>query len=109
MATGGRRPGAGRKPGSVNVMSRLAREEAAATGELPHFLLLRISRGERIGDYEPTFADRVDAAKAAAPYFAPKLAATEVTTREEDRPARELTDAELAAIIARGKPANSGN
>ena len=47
--------------------------------------------------------------KAAAPYFAPKLAATEVVTREDDRSPREMSDAELIAIIAKGKPANSGN
>ena len=109
MAGGGKRSGAGRKPGSVNAMSWRAREEAAATGELPHMLLLRISRGEKIGDYEPTFADRVDAAKAAAPYFAPKLAATELTAPKDDRSPRDLTDAELMAIAAAGRVGNSGN
>lgn len=58
-------------------MSKAAREAAAATGELPHELLLRVSRGEAIGDHKPDFAERITAAIAAAPYFAPKMAAVE--------------------------------
>lgn len=30
-----------------------------------------------VDDYKPTFEDRLDAAKAAAPYYAPKLASVE--------------------------------
>jgi len=45
---GGKRNGAGRKAGSVNKASAVAREEAAKTGELPHEFLLRVSRGEMI-------------------------------------------------------------
>lgn len=77
MARGGKRPGAGRPQGRVNAMSQKAREEAAKTGQLPHEFLLAVSRGEKVGEYEPTFEDRLDAAKAAAPYYAPKLAAVE--------------------------------
>ncbi|MGN6519994.1 MAG: hypothetical protein ACTHK2_11285 [Dokdonella sp.] len=84
-------------------MSKKASEAAAETGELPHMLLLRISRGERIGAYEPTFPDRVDAAKAAAPYFAPKLASTEFKGSLSGRSVRDLTDAELLAIVQASK------
>lgn len=82
-------------------MSKKAREEAAKTGELPHQWLLAVMRGKRkfteklrIGDAEktikrtPTLAERIDAAKAAAPFFQPKLANIEfkdttVKTHEE--------------------------
>jgi len=36
------------------------------TGELPHEFLLRVARGEEIDGHIPTFAERIDAAKAAA-------------------------------------------
>ncbi len=39
---------------------------------LPHEVLLAVARGEVIADHVPTFDERVEAAKAAAPYFAPK-------------------------------------
>lgn len=101
MSAGGRREGAGRKPGGLNKMSAAAREIAARTGELPHEVLLRVSRGETIDGYKPSFAERMDAAKAAAPYYAPKLAAT--TLEATFRPtvaAEDLSDDELAAIVA---------
>jgi len=123
MMTGGRREGAGRKPGSVNKISQHAREEAAKTGELPHEFLLRVARGEKIDDHSPEFAERVDAAKAAAPYFAPRFSATTVDARlnsdhtdenpggmsdaellacvrNRSKGVREMTDGELAAQIA---------
>ena len=103
MAGGGKREGAGRKPGSVNRISRKVREDAAKTGELPHELLLRISRGETIDGHAPAFSERMDAAKAAAPYFAPKLAATEFNMHNDKREAKDLTDAELLAVIAKGQ------
>jgi len=77
MPRGGRRPGAGRKPGSVSRMTQLAREKAASTGELPHEFLLRVARGDAVDGAVPTLAQRIDAAKAAAPYYAPRLAALE--------------------------------
>jgi len=97
---GGKREGAGRKLGGVNKMSKQAREEAAKTGELPHEYLLRISRGEKIEGYTPTFTERMDAAKAAAPYFAPKLSTTSVDARIRGAlPVQEMTDAELLAVV----------
>lgn len=85
MARGGKRPGAGRPKGSVNRMATRAREEAAKAGMLPHELLLAISRGEAIDGHVPSFAERVDAAKAAAPFYAPKLAAVDVNAQTENR------------------------
>ncbi len=102
MTIVGKRPGAGHKPGSVNRMSAKAREAAKATGELPHEFLLRVSRGERIEGYAPTFTERMDAAKAAAPYFAARLTAATVSAelREPPKRAADYTDEELAAIVS---------
>ena len=103
MAAGGARPGAGRPKGSVQKITTKAREEAMKSGMLPHEWLLKVARGEPITHkyYRTTvdrrgketkelveeevyadFATRVDAAKAAAPYFAPKLSAQTVSIPE---------------------------
>ena len=80
MARGGRREGAGRKKGAVSKMTLRAREEAARTGMLPHEFLLNIMRGGEAAKQclgrDSTNEERIDAAKAAAPFYAPKLAAT---------------------------------
>lgn len=101
MTAGGCRQGAGRKAGSVNRLSLRAREEAAKTGELPHEFLLRVSRGEQIDDHKPAFPERMDAAKAAAPYFAPRLSTTAIDANINGAPKTmyEMTDAELTARI----------
>ena len=87
MPRGGARPGAGRKVGAVQKVAREAREKAAASGMLPHEFLLAIMRDEVEG-VKATFEQRLDAAKAAAPYYAPKLASVEhsgdMTVRHED-------------------------
>ena len=77
MPWGGKREGAGRKPGSVNKISRLSRiacEEAAKTGELPHQLLLRVARGDVFCGRPPSFDERFEAMKMTLPYYAAKLA-----------------------------------
>lgn len=58
------------------MLTRAVIEEYARTGEFPHEILLRICQGRRIGKYRPTRKDRLRAAKAAAPYYAPRLRAT---------------------------------
>lgn len=89
--------------------AKAAREWAYATGELPHMFLLRVARGEEVKNGgKPTFEEMVDAAKACAPFFAPKLQSVTVTDREETDPPQELvfneevleglTDAELAVF-----------
>lgn len=83
-------------------VSQLVAERAAQTGELPHEILLRAARGEpfitrkevEVGKqrgyappdeadslvecveeiYYPTYHEQIDAAKAAAPYYVPRLA-----------------------------------
>lgn len=101
---GGARQGAGRPKGSANKMSQKAREEAAAVGLLPHEFLAAIARGEMIGDHQPTFEERMDAAKAAAPFYAPRLASTQVTasiTRSHEDMLDELDREAEEIIVAR--------
>lgn len=72
---GGRRPGAGRKPGAPNAQTSQRRElvEAAiAKGQSPIEMMLSIMRDET-----QTVELRLGAAKAAAPYVHPKLATIE--------------------------------
>lgn len=64
----------------ISNQSKELIEAAQATGELPHEFLLRVCRGGVLDNgYIPTWEERINAAKAAAPYFAPKLAAVSVT------------------------------
>lgn len=79
-------------PKRVTKVNRLAIEEAHRTGMLPHEFLLKISRGGRIDGKKPDLAMRISCAKAAAPYYAPKLSAVELI--------KDLNDEELEAIIA---------
>jgi len=100
MSVGGKRPGSGRPKGSVQKITTQAREEAKATGLLPHEWLLMVARGEPIEQKRwdikhdkkgnvvskelvtdivyPDLPMRQDSAKAAAPFYAPKLAAQTV-------------------------------
>ena len=93
---GGARPGAGRKKGTLAKVTAKAREAAQATGLLPHEWLLKVSRGDEIEQkswkvvYDkqgneksrelitemiyPDASTRIDCAKAAAPFYAPRLA-----------------------------------
>lgn len=73
---GGARPGAGRKPNSVNRLSREAAEKAKEGGLLPLDYLLTIMRSE-----DNAQDIRMDAAKAAAPYIHPKLSAIEANIK----------------------------
>ena len=53
----------------------MASDITAPGADLPHGFLLAVVRGEAVDGVVPTLAQRIDAAKAAAPYFAPRLAA----------------------------------
>lgn len=73
MARGGQRPGAGRKAGSPNKATAERQAEVEASGLTPLDYLLQVMRDER-GDS----GDRLEAAKAAAPYVHPKLSSVEM-------------------------------
>lgn len=101
MAGGGRQPGAGRPKGAISKVTAKAKQAAMETGLLPHEWLLLVSRGEGIKHKrwvvkyddkgneksrdlveEEVYADfptRIDAAKAASPFYAPKLAVQTVS------------------------------
>lgn len=72
MSHGGKRVGAGRKPGTSTRMNEEARKQAAEGGLMPLDYMLSILRNDQL----PPDA-RMDAAKAAAPYVHARLAAVE--------------------------------
>jgi len=100
---GGPGRGGGRKPGSVNRLAKDAIVAAKATGVLPHEWLLSVARGEPIAHKRwdikrdengkeisrelvdeviyPDFPVRMDAAKSAAPFYAPRLATQTVSVQ----------------------------
>jgi len=65
---GGKREGAGGKPGSVARIDAEARQRALASGTTPLDFLLLVMR-----DDKRDFPARLDAAKAAAPYCHSRL------------------------------------
>lgn len=83
MARGGKREGAGRPEGAATAKTRAIADTAATEGLTPLEYMLSILRDE-----EQTPAARFEAAKAAAPFVHPKLAAIEhsgdLTVRHED-------------------------
>lgn len=93
MAKGGKREGAGRKPGVPNKRTAETAAAVEASGLTPLDYLLGVLRDE---DNDPAL--RMDAAKAAAPYVHAKLASVEhkggleVTTQT-----KEQRDAAVAA------------
>lgn len=74
MSRGGVRAGAGRKKGTRNKANAAREKAIAESGLTPLDYLLSVMRDET---EEPTM--RMDAAKAAAPFVHPKLAAIEHT------------------------------
>lgn len=111
----------GRPPGSAQKLAIESRLRAQMTGELPHEFLLRVARGELIKGqawdpvrqcavdvYESAdLATRIDAAKAAAPYYAPKLQSVEVVSTlfgnaTDDDLDRLITESAAAAGVSLG-------
>jgi hypothetical protein len=84
MAHGGARPGAGRKPGAIRKATAAAQAKAAQGGILPLDYMLQIMRDEG-----STKAERMDMAKAAAPYVHAKLSSVEAKV-----------DAEVGGLLA---------
>jgi hypothetical protein len=72
MARGGKREGAGRKPGVPNTKTKELVEKVEASGLTPLDYMLSILRDETLSR-----EDRFEAAKAAAPFVHAKLAAVE--------------------------------
>lgn len=72
MTHGGKRPGAGRKKGSLSTKTQEIVAAAAAEGITPLEFMLSVLR-----DQTKTFDDRFKAAIQAAPYIHPRLASIE--------------------------------
>ena len=109
-------PNAGRSPGSKQTVTTEARLKAAESGLLPHEWLLKIARGEPVAhkrwkisydkkgaeikrellteEYYADFPQRIDAAKAAAPYYMPKLA-TQIVKVDGNIGLTNLSDEDL--------------
>lgn len=83
---GGARPGAGRKKGSATARTREIADKAISEGLTPLEYMLEVMR--RPSDHEDEKiqlareAMRFEAAKAAAPYMHPRLAAVEHTGKD---------------------------
>jgi len=95
MGHGGARPGAGKPKGSVAKADAKAREKAAQSGVTPLEYLLQIMRDE----LQPQ-EDRMDAAKAAAPYVHAKLANVSVA----GDPANPIVHTVRREIVRPGDP-----
>lgn len=81
---GGARPGSGRKKGSATKRTREIADRAAEEGITPLEYMLQVMRQEPSEELEAremlqAITLRFEAAKAAAPYIHPRLAAVEVT------------------------------
>lgn len=84
---GGKRQGAGRRTGSKNVKSAEIAHKAAAAGVTPLEYMLNLLRSEPPQDADALAkirheALRFEAAKAAAPFVHPRLAAVEHTGKD---------------------------
>ncbi len=126
MALGGKRPGAGRPPGTPNKSNALRMQRAAREGPLPHEIMLRVARNlvAVANRYKPVEVKETDedgrevtklqfaagnedkyidlhikaseAAARAAPYYAPRLSAVKISQEVMD--VTKLTDEELAVF-----------
>src|SRR4051794_32588352 len=82
MPRGGRRDGAGRKPGSANIRTRQIADKAAAEGITPLEVMLKaMQMHTEAGRWDEAAA----IAKDAAPYIHPRLASTTLGS-DPDRP-----------------------
>ena len=91
---GGRRQGAGRKPGSATLRTRQKANEIAASGEItPLDYMLQTLRDENLSHDE-----RMDAAKSAAPYVHARLAAVNVGG-QDGNPIQSVTRIMLEAVF----------
>ena len=89
----------GRKKGSLNKVTSEMKVAIAASGETPMEYMLHVMRDEAA---ESTRRD--DMAKAAAPNLHPRHSSVEHTgDTEEFRKAADMTDDELAAIVAKAR------
>lgn len=94
MAKGGRRPDAGRPPGSRNKRSVQQEEKIRESGQTPLEYLVSIYQDEK----QPGRM-RLEAARSAAPFVHSKLSAVDMDVRGDGRDVDELSDQELIEIV----------
>lgn len=90
MPSGGARPGAGRKAGKGNKITGKRRADAikaAKDGQMPIDYMLAVMR-----DPDAAITRRDDMAKAAAPYFHPKLSSIDVGGNPDGEPVRFILE-----------------
>ena len=80
MAHGGARAGAGRKQGAATAKTREIADRAAEGGVTPLEFMLQVMRDETAER-----AERLDMAKAAAPYIHPRLSAVEAKVEVKEQ------------------------
>lgn len=101
---GGARPNAGRKTGSATKRTREIAEKAHAEGITPLEFMLRVMRSTTEHEDPKVMIARealaFEAAKAAAPYMHPRLAAVEVTGRDGGPIEFATKDQRDAAVLA---------
>lgn len=103
MGHGGKRPGAGRKRGSVSKKTTEVAQRAAQEGVTPLEVMLKAMTVH----YKAKRYDLAAAvAKDAAPYVHPRLSA--VTVKVSDEELDRVIDAELARVGAAGQAALPG-
>lgn len=91
MNHGGRRQGAGRKVSATTRKTREIADQLVQDGLTPLEFMLNVLR-----DGTKPFAERFDAAKSAAPYMHPRLAAVE-HSGDPENPIETVTRIELIA------------
>lgn len=67
---------------------REIRKWAFRSGIMPHEFMLRLMRGEKVDGYKCSIQERIDIAKAVAPYFVPKLQNIAHTGEDNEGPVR---------------------
>jgi len=101
MAHGGKRPNAGRKPSALTVKTREEAEAIIESGITPLSYFRAIYEGRERLD-----PDKFEAAKAAAPYIHPRLAAIE-HSGEMDHNVTHATKEQRDAAVAAASRANA--
>lgn len=95
MSHGGYRLGAGRPPGSLNKRTREVIEQTEASGMMPLKYLLSVMRDE-----EKPGSERLEAAKAAAPYVHARLSIQENIPPAPEIPKPEETKDRIRQLLA---------
>jgi hypothetical protein len=89
---------AGRRKGAPNKATAERQAAIAASGETPLDYMIQVMR-----DQNAPVERRDEMAKAAAPHVHPRLAAVEYAGTNGSKPANEMSDEELMAIIREGQ------